>query len=129
MKEVTKEWIKIAETDLKACETLLSDEFLANIVAFHAQQVVEKCFKAIIEEQGIQMPHIHSLTRLFGVVQSTINFDVDSDLLQKADNLYTTSRYPSDMGLMPNGKPSAELAKQLLEFAQSVYGSTLLMLK
>ena len=72
MKDTTRQWLDFAETDLRTCEKLLDDDFLTNIVAFHSQQVIEKCFKAINEEHGIQLPGIHTLTRLYGSVQSIL---------------------------------------------------------
>jgi len=128
MKDSTQQWLNFAETDLRTCEKLLDDVFLTNVVAFHSQQIIEKCFKAIIEEHGLQLPRIHSLTRLFGVIQNKVSFTVDSLMLQKTDTVYTTSRYPSDLGLMPDGKPTKELAEQLYEFSKYIYEKTLKML-
>jgi len=128
MKDTTKQWLNFAETDLRTCIKLLDDTFLTNVVAFHSQQIIEKSFKAIIEEHGLQLPRIHSLIRLYGVIQNSISFSVDNILLQKTDTVYTTSRYPSDLGIMPEGKPTLELAVQLYEFAQYIYINTLEML-
>lgn len=125
MKDTTQQWLNLVKTDLRTCEKLLDDDFLTNIVAFHAQQVIEKCFKAIIEEEGLQLPRIHTVVRLYGSVSTLITFPVDSVLLQIADTVYTTSRYPSDLGLVPEGKPSKELAVRLYEFAKYIYERTI----
>jgi HEPN domain-containing protein len=50
MKISTQQWLDYAKADLINCERILDDEFLTAIVAFHSQQAVEKCFKALIEE-------------------------------------------------------------------------------
>lgn len=81
MKDTTRQWLNFAATDLRTCEKLLDDGFLTNIVAFHSQQVIEKCFKAINEEHGIQLPRIHTLTRLYGSIQNIISFSVDNVML------------------------------------------------
>jgi len=128
MRTTTQQWLSFAEIDLLTCEKLLDDDFLTNIIAFHSQQVVEKCFKAVIEEQALQLPHIHTLARLYGLTQSYITFTIDSTLLQTLDTVYTTSRYPSDLGLIPLGKPTKELATKLYEFAKYIYENTLIML-
>ncbi len=125
MKDITQQWLNFAETDLRTCEKILDDVFLTNVIAFHSQQAIEKCFKAIIEEHSIQLPRIHTLVRLFGTIQNLITFSIDNVMLQKADTVYTTSRYPSDLGLMPEGKPTIELATQLYEFAKDIYNKTL----
>ena len=49
MKASTRQWLEFAQTDLRSCENNLHDEFVTNVVAFHAQQAVEKAFKALIE--------------------------------------------------------------------------------
>ena len=60
MKDTTRQWLSFAEIDLRTCEKLLNDDFLTSIVAFHSQQVIEKCFKAIIEEKELQLARIHT---------------------------------------------------------------------
>lgn len=129
MKTTTLQWLEFAKTDLLACERTLNDDMLTNIVAFHAQQTVEKCFKAIIEENGRHLPRIHDLTRLFSQIFEEVDFEVDLAYLQVLDSVYTTSRYPSDLGLMPDGKPSKELVAQLYQFAKNVYEKTIKMIE
>lgn len=53
MKAITLEWLARAGEDLSAAELLLSHLELTNMVAFHAQQTVEKTMKALLEETGI----------------------------------------------------------------------------
>jgi len=77
MKPTTRQWLDFAKVDLITCQSILSNEFLTNIVVFHAQQTVEKCFKAIIEENGGSISRIHDLTRLFHIAKSFITFDID----------------------------------------------------
>lgn len=128
MKETTLQWLELAETDLVACKLLIEDPFLTNVVAFHAQQVCEKCFKAILEEHELQLHKTHNLTRLVGLIPN-LPFDIDLTLLQLIDSVYTTSRYPGDLGLMPEGKPSIDLVKKLFNFADQVFKNTQIYLK
>jgi len=60
MKAITQQWLEFAQADLKSCENNLKDEFLTNIVAFHSQQTVEKCFKAIIDENSLKLERVHN---------------------------------------------------------------------
>jgi len=129
MKTTTLHWLEFAKVDLLTCEKLLDDVFLTNVVAFHTQQVVEKCFKAIFEDKGLNLPRIHDLTRLYNKLADEISYEIDLTLLQELDTLYTSSRYPGDIGLMPDGKPTTELANQLYEFAKYIYEKTFEMLK
>ena len=124
MKALAKQWLDYAQADLLASEKLLNDEFLTNIVAFHCHQVIEKSFKAIMENKGLSIPKVHSLTKLYGTIEHFLHFPIDLKLLQKADTVYTVSRYPADIGLLPQGKPSEELATSLYEFANYVFEET-----
>ena len=73
MKAITQDWLNYAETDLRTCKQIIKDEFLTNIIAFHAQQTVEKCFKSILEEHSLKVPRIHNLIRLFDKIEGLIN--------------------------------------------------------
>ncbi len=44
-KEIAREWMLSAMADLKTMYHLLDDEYLTHMVAFHAQQCIEKSFK------------------------------------------------------------------------------------
>src|SRR5664280_2965155 len=100
MKPSTIRWLEFAQTDLRSCENNFNDEFVTNVVAFHAQQAVEKAFKALIEEKGIRMSRIHNLTRLYALTESFLVSTIDETELEMLDNVYTSSRYPGDMGLL-----------------------------
>lgn len=54
MKKVTEDWLESARMDLDNIELIISRESLTPVVSFHAQQAVEKSFKACLEEKGIQ---------------------------------------------------------------------------
>ena len=127
MKAITQNWFNYAKTDLRNCEHIIKDELLTNIVAFHSQQTVEKCFKAIIEENGIRLKRIHNLVKLHEIIEEHINFTVDEYQLVILDRVYTSSRYPGDTGLLPDGKPSSKEAKEMYEFAKEIYDNTIKM--
>ncbi|NKB23679.1 MAG: HEPN domain-containing protein [Kiritimatiellae bacterium] len=61
MKQITKEWLRKALEDLEAIDCLLREEHLTNVIAFHAEQAVEKCFKAVVEEFGLGLVKTHDL--------------------------------------------------------------------
>ncbi len=128
MKDITKQWLEFAEVDIKCCQNNLDDDFVTNTVVFHSQQAVEKCFKAIIEEKGMNIPRIHNLMRLHKFIQDLVQFSIDLDLLANLDEVYTSARYPSDLGLMPNGKPTTTEASEMYEFALFIYNKTVEMI-
>ena len=121
MKASTKQWLEFAQTDLRSCENNLSDEFVTNVVAFHAQQAVEKAFKALIEEKGIRMSRIHNLSRLKALTEPFLISQIDETELEMLDNVYTSSRYPGDIGLLSTGKPTMNESKELYNIAQRIY--------
>lgn len=121
MRASTRQWLEFAQTDLRSCENNLHDEFVTNIVAFHAQQAVEKAFKALIEEAGIRMPRIHSLSRLYALSEAHVISPIDETELEMLDNVYTSSRYPGEIGILSTGKPSMEESKELFYIAQRIF--------
>ncbi len=44
MKVLTEAWLKAAKNDLDVIDRIIEDNHLSHIVAFHAQQAVEKGF-------------------------------------------------------------------------------------
>lgn len=121
MKASTRQWLEFAQTDLRSCENNLSDEFVTNVVAFHSQQAVEKAFKALIEEKGIRMSRIHNLTRLYALTESFLISTIDETELEMLDNVYTSSRYPGEIGLLSTGKPTMKESKELYDIALKIY--------
>jgi HEPN domain-containing protein len=120
MKKVSEEWLKAAGDDLKVMEKIASDEHLTHMVAFHAQQCIEKSLKALIEEYEIVAVKIHNLEKLFELVRPHIKIDVDPILVEILDKLYIDARYPGDLGLLPDGKPSLERAEKFHVFTKTI---------
>lgn len=111
MKQSTREWLNAAEDDLITIENLLDNPILTNVIAFHAQQAIEKSLKAITEENGVVFIKTHNLQSLFLKIEEIIPFDVNERIISELDRLYLDSRYPGDLGLMPYGKPTLEEAE------------------
>ena len=98
---------------------LLITSCLTPIVAFHAQQAIEKSLKALLEFKNIKIPKIHKLQTL--IASKDIDFEKDENLILVLDDLYIDARYPCDFGLLPNGQPTLENAKEFYEFAEKVF--------
>lgn len=94
---------------------------LTNIVAFHAQQSIEKTFKAVLEESRNDVPKTHSLVRLYALAKDKLNVEIDELLLAEINDVYIDARYPGELGLMPYGKPS--LVKRVKGSSTSLNGS------
>jgi HEPN domain-containing protein len=121
MKTSTLQWLELAQADLRSCENNLHDDFVTNIIAFHSQQAVEKAFKALLEEHGIVIPKVHNLTRLHSLSEQFLNKPIDLSELDALDDVYTSSRYPVEIGMMTTGKPTLAESRELYEIAKKVY--------
>lgn len=98
-----------------------NEEHLSHIVAFHAQQCVEKLFKALAEEHGVEIRKIHNLVRLYGKIEIFLEKELDLSLLKTLDSLYIEARYPSEFGLLPNGRPTIDNAVQFYAYASDMF--------
>lgn len=128
MRLFTKEWLKASKDDLLIIEEIINIEHLSHMVAFHAQQSVEKSLKALIEEFEIEIPKIHKLVKLNNILKNKFK-KLDEIILYRLDQLYIESRYPGDMGLLPNGKPTKEDAKKFYDFAIMVFNEACTLLE
>lgn len=121
MKKTTKEWFNSAESDLLLIKEIDSNENLTHLSAFHAQQSIEKSFKAVIEEFDLGFIKTHSLEMLYNIVKDKILAKFETDLLIILDQLYIDSRYPGELGLLPNGKPSVSEGEIFFNLAKEIY--------
>lgn len=123
MKQITHEWFQAAHDDILIIEEIIDKEFLSHFVAFHAQQAIEKSFKAVLEESTDNVPKVHQLERLSSLVSFCldIEFDEENDIFEELDKLYIDARYPGEFGLLPQGKPSLDDAKKFYELAYGLY--------
>jgi HEPN domain-containing protein len=120
MKAITHEWLARAADDLAAAGVLLAHDELTNVVAFHAQQAVEKALKAAVEELDLALVRTHSLTRLYALIRPHGPQIEDLDMLDRLEAVYLAARYPSEMGLLPCGKPTSAEVRALYHFAHEV---------
>ena len=89
--------------------------------AFHAQQAIEKSFKAIIEEFDLGIKKTHSLEMLYGKIKKKVTTEINTDLLILLDQLYIDARYPGELGLLPDGKPSVSEAREFYNLGQIIF--------
>ena len=129
MKKITLEWLNSAKDDLLIITKIIDDVSLTHQVAFHAQQAVEKSIKSVIEEFEIDFIKTHSLETLFGKIQGFINIPIEIEILKKLDQLYIDARYPGDIGLLQDGKPSIIDAVEFQQAAENTYITILNILK
>jgi HEPN domain-containing protein len=121
MKGNTKAWVFFAENDMKIADSAIGEPRLTGQVVFHSQQAIEKYFKSYLVENDISFPKIHDLPKLYGLVRKIKEWDIDEVLLDEINRVYSISRYPSNIGLLPNGQiPSIEKSKEIFDFAKKI---------
>lgn len=117
MRFMAREWLKAANDDIVVLNEIIDNPMVTNLTAFHCQQCIEKCFKAVLEEHELRVSKIHSLMTLYEDVKKVYGVSVDEDVLDKLDKLYIDARYPSELGFLPYGKPTIGDAKEFYRFA------------
>jgi HEPN domain-containing protein len=115
-------WLNFAFDDLRSAEILMAAG-IYNMVCFHAQQSAEKALKAVLAVLRQPIPRTHNLIRLRQMAEGALGFGVDIDLeaLRFLNDVYLDSRYPQELGLLPEGLPNALEAQRALEEAQRIY--------
>jgi HEPN domain-containing protein len=117
MKKQSQHWLNSANDDLMLIAEILDNKLLTNMVAFHSQQAIEKSMKAVLEEKENAVPRIHNIITLKGKIEKYVKLDVEQDIFDQINELYIDSRYPTDLGLLPDGKPSLDIAKKFFKVA------------
>ncbi|MCF6149876.1 MAG: HEPN domain-containing protein [Candidatus Kuenenia sp.] len=121
MKFLAGEWLRSAESDIETIDEIIDNPHLTHVVAFHSHQCIEKCLKAVFEEYEIEMDKVHNLLKLYKDVNHVFNIELDQDKLELLSKLYIDARYPSELGLLPYGKPATGDAKEFHRFAVDIH--------
>lgn len=119
--KMAQAWMDAALIDLDVIKEIISNENLTTMTAFHSQQSIEKCLKALLEFNNQKVPKVHNIKKLLTMTQEYIDLKIDIDLVIKIDTLYIESRYPGDMGLLPYGKPTSQDAEEFYNVAKDVF--------
>lgn len=121
MKNNTKGWVFFAENDMKMIESAVNEPRLTGQVVFHSQQAIEKYLKSYLVENNVNFPKTHDLPKLYELVKKIKDFNIDEIMLEQISNIYSATRYPSNIGFLPDGQiPSLERSKDIFDFARNV---------
>jgi len=118
--EIAEKWLRKAYTDLRVAEKLLEIGEEPWVIAFHAQQAVEKALKAYLVLHNKHFGKVHDIARLIDLCTEV---DQDFNQLYKldVDELYPLAieaRYP-DTGVevtVDEAEEAVRKAKLALEF-------------
>ena len=73
------------------------------------------------KENDLSIPRSHNLIRLHQVVEVFLKNPFELRELMALDSVYTSSRYPSDVGMIAAGKPTQQDAQEFYESAKNIF--------
>jgi HEPN domain-containing protein len=122
---VVREWIQKAENDLRNASFTLTmpRNCPTDTVCFHAQQCVEKYFKAVLTLLEIDYPQTHSVDLLALLIPDESRPRLSADEEDRLTEYATVTRYPGDYEPIPVAE-----AEQAVSIARRVRDETRLLL-
>ena len=109
-------WMEYALADLAVARIPLPAESKYEILLFHAQQAVEKSFKAVLTRYEIDFPYTHNLQRLLELIPVALG---QRELLLSSTSLSefaVITRYPGELEPV-----TFERYKDFLSLAENIY--------
>lgn len=121
-----KQWLACADEDLclAQCGLTLMSECPYRLIAYHAQQCVEKYLKAYLVHRKVDFPYTHNISRL---LELCVELVIWPEMFQEAKQLTPyaiTTRYPGEDEEVT--KEEAEQAIHLATYVKQVVQSTLI---
>jgi len=120
MREHTSWWLSASDRDTQAADALLRDE-VYEAVAFHCQQAAEKALKALVVEHRLH-ERSHACVVLCETLTGlgvTIPAEV-AEASRRLDMHYIGARYPNGVGGPPKDFYDEALARECLQWAETV---------
>ncbi|MDO9574171.1 MAG: HEPN domain-containing protein [Candidatus Contubernalis sp.] len=115
------DWLEQARQDLEAARILVNHRGPCNLASFHAQQTVEKAYKAYILFKSGRLKEGHSLVYLNKMCSQLdrdfMAFRADSITLNK---YYMKTRYPADFSLQVSENQAKDFVAKADQILQSV---------
>ncbi|MDR1523443.1 MAG: HEPN domain-containing protein [Endomicrobium sp.] len=124
MKNIIKDWLKFADDDIKAANSILKDNEYGDgyintgAVVFHCQQAIEKYFKGFLIENGWELQKTHNLNFLYNEILKIKDLSLDINFIKEIYERYERYekvRYPGDYY-----PPTEEEAREYYKFALEV---------
>ena len=116
MKADTREWVRFAEADFGAANSLMRKrrQLPANIVGFHCQQCVEKYLKARMVEDGISVIKTHDLQVLLNLLlQSQPLWAAYFNVLGNLTGYGVKFRYPGHVATRADAKAALKACRSI----------------
>lgn len=122
VRELVNQWMRRARADLAVTE-LIDDQRLApEIVAFHAQQAVEKALKALLVLRQVDFPRTHDLGTLLRLCDAAGYSGIaDISDIVTLTRYAVASRYPGETDAVEHddAQVAADRATQVLAWVET----------
>lgn len=125
MNPITGEWVQKAEGDFATAsrELQVSNEPNYDAVCFHAQQCIEKYFKAKLQESNIQFGKIHDLSTLLDLILPIeTTWDTLRADLQALTAFAVAYRYPGDEADKSEARDAVTRCEKVREIVRASLG-------
>lgn len=106
-------WMEKAEHDLRNAEHTLGlddDDCPFDTACFHAQQCVEKCFKALLVLRAVEFPRTHDVAVLLRLAAVDSKLDFSATDLAGLNRYAVEARYPGDWDPIARAEAEAAVA-------------------
>lgn len=118
-------WLAHARSDLALAKLGLQGDVLPEQLCFHAQQAVEKAFKAVLLQRHVDFPFTHDLSELLDTLAAA-GIEVPP-AFNEADALTpyaVETRYPGSWGEISEGDvaEALRLAEEVVRWAEETIG-------
>lgn len=116
MSDVVDEWIEKAEGDFATAQREIAVNARPNYdaVCFHAQQCVEKYFKALLVMHGVTPPKTHDLPELDRLLTSHLpGWQGPGDELRLLSRSAVISRYPGEVAELQEAQIAFDICARL----------------
>jgi HEPN domain-containing protein len=121
-----QEWMAHAEADLHYARLGQKDAAASeNLVAFHAQQAIEKALKAVLVSREVEFPKTHDLTELREYIEAAgVAWPTDLAKVVAFTPFATHGRYPGFDEAITRAEvdEAIVLAEEALKWAKGVVG-------
>lgn len=116
------DWLRHARSDLSLARSSGDPDTLPETLCFHAQQTVEKCFKAVLVSRGIAPPATHNLKTLIERFPPDIALPPDLVDAAALTDYAVTARYPGAYEEVDNEeyREALRTAERVLSWAVEV---------
>ncbi len=112
-----RDWLTVAADDMSMLERALVSPVVSVGACFHAQQVIEKCFKAVAAFRGApEVPFTHSLVALYRLMRA-----MGADCPVDEGQLLPLEPYAVRVRYRPVAVPTEAAASAAAELARAIY--------